>query len=323
MKKILASLLIMFAVVACSKDNVTMIADSKKGIVAIVSKVETDVGTSNEKKGTGLGTGFIVDDNVIVTNFHVAGDATELKVVFNNNDTMYDAELVRGDKDSDIAVIKLKDWEKFTKENPEFKILHYATKEPQEGDTVYAIGHPWGLFYSVSKGIVSAAKRKSPNDIPSWWIQTDAHVFNGNSGGPLLNEDGEILGINSIMVANEGGSYGFAIPHQLISKVINDLEKYKEVRWASLGISMKGPGVTVAEIMPNSAASKTDLKPNDKIVELIINDIGYPIDDSLDVISKLSTIDYDTELVLMVERGEDTVRILIKPGFKLSSDYKK
>lgn len=320
MKTILASILVLFTLVACARDDMSMISESKQGVVAIVSTVEA---TDNEKGGNGLGTGSIIDENMILTNFHVAGTAKELDVLFNENDTPYEAELVYGDKESDIAIIKLKDWEKFTKENPGYQILHYALGPTKEGAIVYSIGHPWGLFYSVSRGIVSTSKRKSPSEIPMWWIQTDAKVYNGNSGGPLLNEDGEIVGMNSVMLANDGGSYGFAIPVQVITKVVNDLEKYKETRWASIGISMKGPGVIVAEIMPNGAAAKSELKVNDKIIGMIVDHKKTDIDDTLDLISAMSVIDYDTNVILVVDRDGDIFNIAVKPAYKTTADYKK
>lgn len=320
MRKILASLMIMFAVVACTKDPVTMIAESKMGIVVIVAK--KSAATPIDAK-SGLGTGSIIGENVILTNFHVAGDSTELKIGFITGDDLYDAEIVHGDKDSDVAVLRLKDWNKFTKENPDYRILEFAKHRPRDGETVYVIGHPWGLFYSVSKGIVSIAKRKSPAPFPVWWIQTDAHVYNGNSGGPMLDENGDIVGMNSVMVVNEGGSYGFAIPTPLIAKITSDLAKYKEVRWATLGIVMKSPGVTVKEISPGSAAAETTLRPDDRIVGLMIDRKLIKINDSLDVISELSLLDYDSEIVLMVERENSVLKINIKPKFKLSSDFPK
>lgn len=320
MRRILVSLMIMFAVVACTKDPVRMIEDSKLGIVVIMAKKESV--TPAEAKG-GLGTGSIIGENVILTNFHVAGDSTELKIGFITGDDLYDAEFVYGDKESDVAVIRLKDWGKFARENPEHRALTLATHRPREGETIYTIGHPWGLFYSVSKGIVSTAKRKSPMSVPTWWIQTDAHVYNGNSGGPMLNENGEIVGMNSVMVANEGGSYGFAIPTPLVEKITRDLEKYKEVRWAMLGVLMKSPGVTVKEITPGSAASRSELRVNDKIVGLVVGNRVIKVADSLDVISELSLIDYDTPIYLMVEREYAVIKIQVIPSYKLSKDFPK
>lgn len=325
MRKILASLMIMFVVVACSKDPVTMVAESKQGIVAIIAEQNNvdSTGSVIGKPLTGIGTGYFVGENVIITNFHVAGDKKSLKVGYTNADSFYDAEVIYGDKESDVAVIKLKDWDKFKKDNPNYRLLQFATHEPRDGETVYVIGHPWGLFYSVSKGIVSLSMRKSPNSIPTWWIQTDAHVYNGNSGGPMLNESGEVVGMNSMMMAQEGGSYGFALPAPLIQKITSDLEKYKEVRWATLGIMMKSPGVTIDSVDPAGPAVKSELKPGDKIVGIKVNKHVYPVKTSLDLISRLSVLDYTDMIHLLVERNDNTIDILFKPGYKLSSQYPK
>ena len=315
--------MIMFVVVACTPSAVDMIANAKQGIVAIMAKKDVVDQTGVTKPAEGLGTGYLIADNIIVTNFHVAGDAKELKVAYGKSDSFYDAEVLYGDKESDVAVVKLKDWDKFKKDNPDYRILSFSNEHPRDGETVYVIGHPWGLFYSVSKGIVSLSVRKSPNSIPTWWIQTDAHVYNGNSGGPMLNERGEVVGMNSVMIANDGGSYGFALPAPLIEKITSDLEKYKEVRWATLGIMMKGPGVTVDSIDPAGPAAKSALKPGDKIVGIRVNKQVVPVKTSLDLISNLSVLDYTTMIHLLIERDDTTVDILFKPGYKLSSQYPK
>jgi serine protease Do len=323
MQKILASLMIMFVLVACTPDPVTMIAESKQGVVAIIAEQKPDPTGIQGKSVTGIGTGYFVGENIIITNFHVAGDKKSIKVGFSTADAFYDAEFLYGDKESDVAVIKLKDWDKFKKDNPDYRLLHFSQTLPKDGETVYVIGHPWGLFYSVSKGIVSLSMRKSPNTIPTWWIQTDAHVYNGNSGGPMLNEIGEVVGMNSMMMAQEGGSYGFALPASLIQKITMDLEKYKEVRWATLGIMMKPPGVTIESIDPNGPAAKSELKPGDKIVGIKVNKHSYPVDSSLDLISSLSILDYTTMIHLLVERDNTIIDVMFKPGYKLTSQYPK
>lgn len=315
MKKILGLILIAVTLAACSQIG-NHIAEKKNAVVAIFASNKTN------KNESGLGTGFIVKDNTIITNYHVAGNPDfELKVVTEHGDKTYDAELIFGDKDSDIAVIKLKDWELFKKEHPHMQFLKFANQMPEVTDTVYAIGHPWGLFYSVSKGIVSVDGRKSPNSIPMWWIQTDAHVFQGNSGGPLVNEAGDVVGINSVMIAKEGGSYGFAIPTPVIKKIINDLEKYKEVRWASLGVSMEGPGVTIKEVVPNSAAEKSGLKVGDRILEVSLGDDTYAIESSFDLIKALSTMDSDNEIKAIIDRKGEDVTLPIKLGFKRAAEF--
>lgn len=319
MKYFLAFMLMFVTLTACTKNDDYLIESKKTAVVAIMAE------NKDKPSEGGIGTGFFINDNYIVTNFHVVGDGNyNLKVGMENNDAIYDAEIVFGDKDSDIAVIKLKDWDKFKKENPQLTYLKFADKMPKATDTAWAIGHPWGLFYSISKGIISVEGRKSPNPIPTWWIQSDAHIFQGNSGGPLLNEDGEVIGINSVMIAREGGSYGFAIPFPLIKKIINDLEKYKEVRWASLGISVETPGVTIKEMMDNSAAKEAGFNNGDKIISIKTEEThSVPISQMFDLISFLSILDYQTKVQIVVERGDELITLDLTPKYKTNLDYSK
>jgi S1-C subfamily serine protease len=319
MKNIIALLLMVVTLTACTANEDYTIANKKTAVVAILAENK-----ENTNQGS-VGTGFLIKENYIITNFHVAGDTNfNLKVAMENNDETYEAELVYGDKDTDVAVIKLKDWEKFKNENPQLTYLDFATSLPKVTETVWAIGHPWGLFYSVSKGIVSTEARKSPSPFPMWWIQTDADIFQGNSGGPLLNEDGKVVGMNSVMLAQEGGSYGFAIPFPLINKVINDLEKYKEVRWSSLGISIDGPRVTIKEISTDSAAKEAGLQVGDKIVSVRTEaTLKTPIQTAFDLISYLSILDHETNLQVTVDRDDTLITLDLDPKFKLNTDYAK
>lgn len=319
MKKVIALLLMVVTLTACNMNEDYTIANKKSAIVAILME------NKDKPNEGGVGTGFLIKENYIVTNFHVAGDPNlTLKVGMEGNDKTYDAEFVMGDKDTDVAVIKLKNWEEFKKENPQLTFLQFAKEMPKATDTAWAIGHPWGLFYTISKGIISVPERKSPSPIPMWWIQTDADVFQGNSGGPLLNENGEVVGMNSLMLAKEGGSYGFAIPYVLIQKIINDLEKYKEVRWVTLGISIDSPGITIKELSPDSAAKAAGLQVGDQIVSVRTELIHEtPVHTAFDLISFLSELDHQTKIQMIVKRGEDLINLDVVPKFKLNTEYSK
>lgn len=311
-------MLMLVTLTACNTNDDYTIANKKTGVIAILME-----NTINPNE-SGVGTGFLIKENYIVTNFHVAGDTNyALKVGMEGNDKTYDAELVFGDKDTDVAVIKVKNWEEFKKENPQITFLTFAGAMPKATDVAWAIGHPWGLFYTISKGIISVPERKSPSPFPMWWIQTDAHVFQGNSGGPLLNENGEVIGMNSVMLAREGGSYGFAIPFPLIQKILNDLEKYKEVRWANLGISIDGPGVTIKELMPEGAAKAANLQAGDQIVSVEANDASETINTAFDLISFLSTLDYQDKIKLTIKRDDTLIDLYVNPKFRLNGDYAK
>lgn len=320
MRQLFAVIFVLFSLTACNELSFTSkndyhIANEKTAIVAIMATNATATPPTS-----GLGTGFFIKENYIITNYHVAGDpAFKLKVGNETSDKMYEAEVIYGDKDTDIAVIKLKNWDEFKKDNPQVTYLKFSDTLPKVTDPVWVIGHPWGLFYSISKGIVSNEGRKSPASFPMWWIQTDAHVYEGNSGGPLLNDEGEVLGINSVMIAQTGGSYGFAIPESLIRKVISDLENYKQVRWASLGITFEGPGIKVKDLSADGAAKKAGLQAGDTIVSVDGKDIKVPFD----LIEHLSGLDYQTKVQLGIKRDNKMHIIDVQPGFKLSTDYPK
>jgi len=319
MKHFLAFMLMLVTLTACNTNEDYTIANKKNAVIAILME-----NTSNPNE-SGVGTGFLIKENYIVTNFHVAGEPNlKLKVGMEGNDKTYDAELVVGDKETDVAVIRVKNWEEFKKENPQLTFLTFANSMPKATDVAWAIGHPWGLFYTISKGIISVPERKSPSPIPMWWIQTDADVFQGNSGGPLLNDNGEVVGMNSVMLAREGGSYGFAIPFPLIQKIINDLEQYKEVRWATLGISIDAPGVTIKELTADGAAKASGLQVGDQIVSIKTETVHEtPVQNAFDLISFLSELDYQHKVQVTVKRGEDLINLDIAPKFKLNTDFAK
>ena len=319
MKHFLAFMLMLVTLTACNTNEDYTIANKKNAVIAILME------NTNNPNESGVGTGFLIKENYIVTNFHVAGDPNiTLKVGMEGNDKTYDAELVVGDKETDVAVIRVKNWEEFKTENPQLTFLTFANSMPKATDVAWAIGHPWGLFYTISKGIISVPERKSPSPIPMWWIQTDADVFQGNSGGPLLNDNGEVVGMNSVMLAREGGSYGFAIPFPLIQKILNDLEQYKEVRWATLGISIDGPGVTIKELTADGAAKESGLQVGDQIISIRTETVHEtPVQNAFDLISFLSELNYQNKIQITVKRGDDLINLDVVPKFKLNTDFAK
>lgn len=305
----LAVLVVSFVLVACDDGLNHDILDSKQAVLAIVSeKLESVPGSED-----GLGTGFFIDENVIITNKHVVEKAGVLKVANEKGSEFYEAEVINADSVADIAVIKIKDWEKYKKENS-WRILKLAHPDDVEvTQQVYAIGHPWGLVWSVSKGIVSAVDRK-PTATPKILLQVDAHVFQGNSGGPLLNERGEVLGINSLMISQNGGSYGFAAPVKLIEKVLRDFEKHDgQVRWAFLGIKLKES--EVAEVTPESAAEKAGIQKDDKIIEFTTSDGTFSVKEK-NLAVAMATHDPDLPVKVVLERAGERLELSIEPTWK-------
>lgn len=297
------------ALVACGNNSDVnhAILDSKNGVLMIVAA---------KPEGAGLGTGFFIKDNVILTNEHVIKDATLIKVSLENSAESYDAEIVDHDPVADVAVIRIKDWEKFKREN-EYRVLKMSDSPIAETQEVYAIGHPWGLMFSVSKGIVSSYDKKIDGASPKYMIETDAHVYEGNSGGPLLNSAGEVIGINSIMIANNGGSYGFALPTKLVEKVLNDFETGDgRVMWPYVGIVISTN--KIEKLLPGMPAEKAGLKVGDKITSFTTSEGTFdPKTKSLPV--ALATHARDTPIQMTVLRDGKSLVFDIEPAWKDSA----
>ncbi len=198
---------------------------------------------SPRRKGTSLGSGFVIDGSgIVITNNHVIADANEIFVVFNDG-TELKAELIGKDSKIDVAVLKVK-----TDKPLKFVKFGDSAKE-RVGDPVMAIGNPYGFGGSVSAGIVSAINRNIGSGSYDNYIQTDAAINKGNSGGPLFNMDGEVIGINTAIISPTGGSIGigFAVPSKTAQPVIDQLQKYGETRRGWLGVKIQDVDDGIAE----------------------------------------------------------------------------
>lgn len=309
----IAAVVLSLVLVACSNDGANYeVLAQRDGVVAITAKKTNAEGV----EGSGLGTGFFIGENLIATNNHVISDSKEIKIALERSPDFYEAEVIMTDRVSDFALIRVKDWDKFKKEN-QYRVLKFA------GDTelvltqeVYVLGHPWGLAWSMSKGILSGIDRKM-GDEPKIMLQVDAHVYEGNSGGPLLNNHGKVLGINSLMLARTGGSYGFALPVSMIEKVMTDWQKYQEVRWSLLGIKIGG--AKIEEITPGGAADKAGLKSGDVITEFTTSYGTYdPKIKNLAVAMVLH--DSGEPVVLKILRDGKPLEISVIPGWRTSEE---
>ena len=229
------------------------------------------------RRGSSLGSGFVIDaEGIIVTNNHVIADADEITVEFTDGSKLK-AEVVGIDKKTDIAVLKVKPIK------PLKAVPFGESRDARIGDWVMAIGNPFGQGGSVTLGIISATKRDIRSGPYDNFIQTDASINRGNSGGPLFNMEGEVIGINTAIISPSGGSIGigFSIPSDLAINVIEQLREFGETRRGWLGVSIqpitpdiaeslgmdRAEGALVAGVTPGGPAQKAQLKAGDVIVE--------------------------------------------------------
>lgn len=254
-------------------------AMTERGVVrvsaTITQRVESPFG-EQEREGASTGTGFVVSaDGVIVTNAHVVQGARTATITF-GDDKAIPAEIKGLDLNSDLAVLKI------DPKQHDFQVLELgSSKGLKVGDPVVAIGNPFGLDRTLTTGVVSALARRIPGlngfeitDV----IQTDAAINRGNSGGPLLDGDGKVIGVNSQIQSESGGNIGigFAVPVETLRNVLPTLQAGKEVEVAFLGVTtvpvdedlqrlgirVKN-GLLVAEVTPGSGAAKAGVKAGD------------------------------------------------------------
>jgi serine protease Do len=204
---------------------------------------EFDQGRTQKRKTTALGSGFIIDkDGTIITNNHVVQSAEGILIKLTNGKE-YEAKLLGTDKDTDIAVLKIN-----TKDKISF--VNFADSDrARVGDWVIAIGNPFGLGGTVTKGIISARNRDINMGRIDDFIQTDAPINQGNSGGPLFNMKGEVVGINTAIFSQSGGSVGigFAIPANSAKKVIDQIAQFGETKRGYIGVRIQDVTKEIAE----------------------------------------------------------------------------
>ncbi|MDU3132893.1 MAG: Do family serine endopeptidase, partial [Bradyrhizobium sp.] len=270
-------------------------------------------GADNSPRRTNsLGSGFIVDDSgVVVTNNHVIADADEINVIMNDG-TKIKAELVGVDKKTDLAVLKFKPPRPLT-------VVKFGDSDKLRlGDWVVAIGNPFSLGGTVTAGIVSAKNRDISSGPYDSYIQTDAAINRGNSGGPLFNLDGEVIGVNTLIISPSGGSIGigFAVPSKTVAGVVDQLRQFGELRRGWLGVRIQGVtdeiaeslnikparGALVAGVDDKGPAKPAGIEPGDVVVKFDGHDIKEPKD--------LSRIVADTAVgkevdVIVIRKGQE------------------
>lgn len=263
-----------------------------------------------ERPFRGLGSGVITDADkgYVVTNYHVINGADKILVTLHDG-REYDAELVGGDKMSDIALLKLEKAKNLT----QIKIAD--SDQLRVGDFTVAIGNPFGLGQTVTSGIVSALGRSGLN-IENFenFIQTDAAINSGNSGGALVNLNGELIGINTAILGPNGGNVGigFAIPSNMMKNLTEQILEFGEVKRGMLGVQggeitseladalgyESSKGAFVSQVIEGSAADNAGLKAGDVITTLN----GKKIDTFSELRAKVATLGAGKEITLGVMR---------------------
>src|SRR3954447_6191935 len=200
-------------------------------------------GDLQPRRTNSLGSGFIIDESgIAVTNNHVIADADEINIILNDG-TKIKAEIVGIDKKTDLAVLK------FKPPHPLTVVKFGDSDKLRLGEWVVAIGNPFSLGGTVTAGIVSAKNRDISSGPYDSYIQTDASINRGNSGGPLFNLDGEVIGVNTLIISPSGGSIGigFAVPSKTVVGVVDSLRQFGELRRGWLGVRIQQVTDEIAE----------------------------------------------------------------------------
>jgi serine protease Do len=265
--------------------------------------------------GQSLGSGFFISaDGYVVTNNHVVQNGSEVEITMDDGET-FDAKVVGTDPKTDLALLKV--------EGKDFPYVRLASQKARIGDWVVAIGNPFGLGGTVTAGIVSAQHRDIGAGPYDDFIQIDASVNKGNSGGPTFNLSGEVVGVNTAIFSPSGGNVGiaFAIPASTVDHVVTALKENGSVTRGFIGvqiqpvskdiaeaIGLKEPkGALVAEAMKDGPAIKAGVKAGDAIIAVD----GQPIDEAKDLSRKVAQIapGKSLSLTLWREGKEHTVTL--------------
>ncbi len=273
------------------------------------------------RKVSSLGSGFVIDPSgLIVTNNHVIEGADEIIVNFIDGSKLKVTKILGHDPKTDLALLKVEPREPLT------AVSFADSTGMRVGDWVMAIGNPFGLGGSVSVGVVSATKRDINSGPYDDFIQTDAAINRGNSGGPLFNMDGEVIGVNTAIISPTGGSIGigFAVPSNTATKVLSQLKEFGETRRGWLGVHVQNVtdemaatfgldepiGALVASVAESGPAASAGIKPRDVILDFD----GQEIDNMRDLPRALAGTAIGKSVPVKVLRGGKIIDVTVEIG---------
>ena len=288
-----------------------------------------DFGTPQERKTRALGSGFIIsDDGIVITNNHVIQGAEDVFVRV-NGDQEFKAKILGADPGMDIAVLKIESDEKF------IPVKFGDSDKSRIGDWVIAIGNPFGLGGTVTAGIISARNRSIGLSRYEDFIQTDASINQGNSGGPLFNMNGDVIGINTAILGQSGSiGIGFAIPSNSADRVIKQLIEFGETKRGWLGVRIqtvtkeiadvekldKPRGALVASVADGSPSDKGGIKAGDIILEFD----GKPIKEMVELPKIVAQTDVGKKVTVKVWRNKrEITKNIILGRLETSEDFKQ
>ncbi len=288
-----------------------------------------DFGTPQERKTSALGSGFIIsDDGIVITNNHVIQGAEDVFVRV-NGDQEFKAQILGADPGMDLAVLKIESDEKFV------PVKFGDSDKSRIGDWVIAIGNPFGLGGTVTAGIISARNRSIGLSRYEDFIQTDASINQGNSGGPLFNMSGDVIGINTAILGQSGSiGIGFAIPSNSADRVIKQLIEFGETKRGWLGVRIqtvtkeiadvekldKPRGALVASVADGSPSDKGGIKAGDIILEFD----GKPIKEMVELPKIVAQTDVGKKVVVKVWRNKrEITKNIILGRLETSEDFKE
>ncbi|HMN97587.1 MAG TPA: trypsin-like peptidase domain-containing protein [Phycisphaerales bacterium] len=308
-------------------------------IKCIRQGMESGRARGEEVSGSGV---VISPEGEVLSNWHVVDRASEIRCLLSDGRSFH-ADLVASDQDLDLALLRLRaapsrsgepEGEAAMVSSEEARPIPFAAIGPsgllEEGDFVMAMGAPWGLNRSVSVGIIACTRRYLPDSSEySLWLQTDASISPGNSGGPLVDTHGRVIGINTL-AQMVGGDLGFAVPSDTIAEVLPRMRLNGEIGWSWLGLRLQPlrdfdrdiwfggtEGVIVAGVEPGSPAEAAGIASRDRLLSVDgVSTDGLTAEDLPDIRRRLALLPAERPVEARIQRGAELLTVVVTPTVK-------